>query len=77
MWIGLSDRVVEGTYQWVSTENALGYPPASGPPWAVGEPTGDSVQDYVFIGGDFHDEVESVTNVAVCECDDYPRDMTH
>jgi hypothetical protein len=75
MWLGLSDRRMEGTYRWVTAEPINGYPPANGSPWANGEPDNALGQDCVVSqNGQLADTQCSASSSAVCECDDYPDD---
>ena len=74
-WIGLSDRVTEGTFLWVSGE-PTSYPGASGSPWATNEPqSGTNVNCALIVhsSGDF--KVQQCPNLrtVICECDDYPN----
>jgi len=77
-WIGLTDRVVEGTYRWVTAEATSGYPPASGTPWGPGEPDNVVGEDCiaVTIGGLFQDASCGGGLQALCECDDHANDPT-
>jgi hypothetical protein len=81
LWVGLSDRVVEGAFQWVSSEPAMGYPPASGTPWASGQPSAtDPLDDCVIMNvqADFDDVLcNGTTRAYICECDDYVLDPAH
>ena len=82
VWIGLSDRVMEGEYRWV-TDERVGMPPLENPPWPAGQPdnsgTGGTEQDCVRIQGMtgaaptlFDDgECSSIFDY-VCECDGNP-----
>jgi len=84
VWIGLSDRVSEGNYLWV-TDEPVGMPPLENPPWPPGQPdnsgTGGGQQDCVRIQGAtgtaptlFDDgECSSIFDY-VCECDRYAPD---
>lgn len=74
-WIGVSDRVTEGLYRWVTAEATMGYPGGSGTPWAGGEP------DHVLPGddcvetnstADFAETDCFVSLASWCECDANP-----
>ena len=81
VWIGLSDRRVEGQFKWVTDEDVGGAPPPMMPPWGSGEPndTGGD-QDCVRMVGlsspseatMFTDEACSEVFGFLCECDDFP-----
>lgn len=71
IWIGLSDRITDGTFLWVTTEDTMGYPPASGAPWQnLG--TGPCVQHKIPDG--FNTRDCGLTRRYLCECDGYPND---
>lgn len=77
IWIGLSDRVTTGTYQWVTLEATGGFPPATGPPWKGGQPNdgGGGTEDCVEMdaAGLWDDRpCDNDTNQYVCECDAFP-----
>lgn len=79
VWIGVTDRVLDGTWRWVTAEPIVGYPPASGTPWKSGEPNddGDCVQ---MLSGSVHELEDrpctSDNERYVCECDAYAEDPT-
>jgi hypothetical protein len=78
MWIGLTDRIDEGTYQWVTTQEVAA-PPLTTPPWGAGQPDGQAdAQDCVRIQGStgtsptMFDDSECASSFNyVCECDGY------
>ena len=79
MWIGLSDRISEGTFLPVTNEPTDGFPPASGPPWGVGQPanTGIGTDDCVQLVGNGQTGVLETLDCGdggnyVCECDAFP-----
>jgi hypothetical protein len=71
VWIGFSDRALEGTFVWVTAEATAGYPPATGAPWASTEPTGGAGEDCAFESptGTLSDALCTATYDFVCECD--------
>lgn len=75
-WIGVSDRVTELAYRWVTDEIILGTnPPATGSPWAVGEPDHANAADDCVEMGITADYAESDCAVLLpvwCECDEHP-----
>ncbi|CAN5752784.1 hypothetical protein BH11MYX3_BH11MYX3_47130 [soil metagenome] len=75
-WIGVSDRVTELAYRWVTDEIILGTnPPAAGSPWAVGEPRHASPTDDCVEMGTTADYAETDCSVQLpvwCECDEHP-----
>ena len=76
-WIGLSDRVAEGQFRWVTSE-PVPVPPDDQPPWAPNEPNGGAAADCGFLdNGEYQDVACEVTAAAyVCECDGYANDPT-
>jgi hypothetical protein len=77
MWIGLTDRINEGSYQWV-TPQEVAYPPMTSPPWGAGQPDGAEAQNCVRIQGStglsptMLDDSECASSFSyVCECDGY------
>lgn len=77
VWIGLSDLKLEGTYVAVTAEDTMGYPPASGTPWDVGEPNPDAGRDCVlFDTGELLVESCGLNREYFCECDAYANDPT-
>ena len=76
-WIGLSDNKTEGTFIPVTAENTLGYPPATGGPWAAFEPSSEGLNvDCVYVDGtgNLHAEPCTLNRNYVCECDAYAND---
>jgi lectin-like protein len=80
-WIGVSDRVTELAYRWVTDEIILGTnPPAAGSPWASGEPkharpTDDCVE--MNVTADYAETDCGVTLPVWCECDEHPVVVTN
>ncbi|MBZ0236701.1 MAG: C-type lectin domain-containing protein [Deltaproteobacteria bacterium] len=82
LWLGVSDRVTTFAWRWVTAEEIEAYPPGSGPPWRVGQPTnGDSgAQDCVVMeeNGLWDDRpCNSDAYAYVCECDAFPEEPAH
>lgn len=77
IWTGLSDRAIEGAYQWVTQETNT-YPPSSGDPWAAGEPKASAGDDCVMLQTQGVLKVTSCTfgKIFVCECDAFMNDPT-
>lgn len=76
VWIGLSDRVTEGTYLWV-TDEVTAYPPASGAPWGTNEPqTGTTINCVLLTKSGGQLKVQQCPNLRsfICECDDHASD---
>ena len=80
IWIGLSDRISEGSFRWVSAE-PVGMPPLENPPWPPGQPDDNGGQDCVRIQGSttvaptlFDDTQCGLMFDYVCECDAYAPD---
>lgn len=78
-WIGLSDRIVDQTYRWVSTENPV-YPPltawtSNGPDTTPGADCGEMLgnSDLQMTGC----MPQPVGLTFICECDAFPVDKTH
>lgn len=72
-WVGLSDRVVEGSFRWVSAGGAI--LPMSGMPWATNEPDHASpADDCVEMNGvaDYAESDCTALLKAWCECDANP-----
>jgi len=77
-WIGLSDRATEGTFRWVTDEDTGGYPPATGTPWAAGEPSADTVaSDCTLQSTTWNDAPCTLNREYVCECDGYAANPAH
>jgi len=75
VWIGLSDFKVEGSFIWVTAEPTAGFPPATGSPWASGEPSGNASEDCAYESATgFADGLCTATFDYVCECDASPDD---
>ena len=78
-WIGLSDRITEGTYLWVTDETTT-YPPASGAPWGTNEPqAGTTVNCVVLAMSVGQLKMQNCGNQRgyICECDNHAADATH
>ena len=73
VWIGLSDRSVDGTFVWVTTEATAGFPPATGGPWTTNEPSGNTGENCGYEGAfGFNDGLCTPNFHYVCECDTSP-----
>jgi hypothetical protein len=78
-WIGLSDRVTEGTYVWV-TDEVTAYPPTSGTPWGTNEPQAGTTINCVVAsksGGQLRVQQCGNARSYICECDGHANDTTH
>lgn len=78
-WLGLSDRITEGTYLWVTDELTL-YPPASGAPWGTNEPQVGTTTNCVLLAKTVGQlKVQNCGNQRgfICECDNHAADPTH
>jgi hypothetical protein len=81
VWIGLTDRRIEDTFQWVTIQ-PVGLPPRENPPWGTGQPDdSDGNQDCTRIQGAsnaeptlFDDAGCGIDQDYVCECDSFPAD---
>lgn len=73
-WIGLTARITPGKFIWVTNETSS-YPPASGGPWASGEPSTSNGDDCVIQLGndDFDATICTSLYQFVCECDAFPN----
>lgn len=72
-WIGLSDRVLEGRYLWITAGGAV--LPMAGSPWATNEPDHASPTDDCVEMNGVADYAESDCTIQLpywCECDDSP-----
>lgn len=76
-WIGLVDRVTEGSFLWVTAQPSS-YPPANGSPWGAAQPDdfGPGGQDCVRVvdGAELDDAFCPDTFGFVCECDGFADD---
>lgn len=69
LWVGVTDRVSEGTFFKVTTGLATYLP------WLSGEPNDQFGEDCVELkGGGFNDEDCGSSRASVCECDGKPAD---
>lgn len=72
-WIGLSDRAVEGTFVWVTSEPTGGYPVVGqSPPWDTDDPdNADGGEDCVRFKNSFvlEDKPCGDEQSFICECD--------
>lgn len=77
VWLGLTDRVTEGTYIWM-TSDAPTYPPTTGPPWAQGQPANGVAADCVEMDQFAQLSEASCANTKryICECDTFAADPT-
>ncbi len=80
-WIGLSDKKIEGTFLAVTAEDTMGYPPATGAPWASDEPSAEGIEvDCVYLeqtasnGLQLKAELCTLNREYICECDAYAND---
>lgn len=74
LWIGLSDRVTPNTYRWVTAE-PVQYPPDSGSPWGMGQPSRDADEECILEHAAttlLDDTACSTMALYVCECDAFP-----
>lgn len=75
-WIGVTDRVTELAYRWVTNEIVLGTnPPTTGSPWASGEPDhANATDDCVEMGltADYAESDCAALLPVWCECDEHP-----
>jgi Lectin C-type domain len=63
-WLGMSDRIAEGTWRWV-TGPQLGFVD-----WISGNPNGGTNQNCgEFNGAGWHDDACTVSQPFICECD--------
>jgi len=69
-WIGLSDRKTNGVFLAV-TDQAPAFPPASGPPWAQGQPTSGCVE--ITALGQLIADACGKNFGYICECDGVPN----
>ena len=74
-FVGLSDRVTEGTYTWVTAETTT-FPPATGAPWGTNEPQASAAADCVIEATNGTLKVVDCGNNRdfICECDAYAAD---
>lgn len=75
-WVGLSDRVTNGTFLPVTDEPTT-FPPASGSPWATGEPTNDKPCVATNDNGQLITLTCGNGRTFICECDGVPDDPTN
>lgn len=74
-WIGLSDRVLEGSWRWVTLEDIAGYPEVGSPAWYPFEPNNQNGMEHCVhtkLEGGFNDVECNTLRTFVCECDGYP-----
>ncbi len=80
-WIGLTDRIDDDQFRWVTIQGTGGYPGNSGGPWGPNEPRnglGDS-EDCVWMSaqmGQLADDSCEQNEQFVCECDAFAEDPT-
>jgi len=73
VWIGLSDLVTDGTFLWVTVENTMGYPPASGAPW---QNLGADPCVLLKVPDGFNTRGCTLNRRSLCECDAYANDVS-
>jgi hypothetical protein len=84
-WIGVSDRLVENVYLWVTDEPIQNYPPTTAitgvSPWATGQPAHAGMADDCVAMDTTANfvEVDCTTTLynAWCECDAFPINASH
>jgi hypothetical protein len=80
VWIGLSDRVTEGTFVPV-TDQQTNYPPELGPPWAAGQPDNagpnENCVQLLETTGELEDVACGNGRAYICECDGFPEDPSN
>jgi hypothetical protein len=76
-FVGLSDRITEGAYIWV-TDEITAFPGASGAPWGTNEPLASATADCVTESPNGALRVVDCGNSRdyICECDAYAADPT-
>ena len=76
-WVGLSDLRTDGVFLPV-TDEATTFPPASGAPWATGEPSaGDKSCVLMNDNGVLSSKTCGLARPSICECDGVPNDPTN
>ncbi len=77
-WVGLSARVTDATFLPVTDEPTT-FPPDSGSPWAIGEPSNNNDQPCVAMNDNGRLITLSCGNGRnfICECDGVPDDPTN
>ena len=77
VWVGYSDRIVEGAFRATTLEPIGDYVVPNSPAWAFGEPnqqtTGEDCLEIILEGG-LNDNDCANTRMFVCECDAYAND---
>lgn len=71
VWIGLSDLVTDGTFLWVTVEDTMGYPPASGAPW---QNLGTDPCVILKVPDGLNTKDCGLNKHYLCECDTYADD---
>jgi hypothetical protein len=77
VWVGYSDRLVEGEFRATTLEPIGNYVAPSSPAWAFGEPNHQTTAencDEVILEGGLNDNNCANTRMFVCECDSYAND---
>ncbi len=77
VWVGYSDRVVEGTFLAVTSEPIGNYVQPGSPAWAAGEPNHQTAAENcveIILEGGLNDNDCANTRMSVCECDGYTND---
>ncbi|HSD86026.1 MAG TPA: C-type lectin domain-containing protein [Kofleriaceae bacterium] len=74
-WIGFSDRVTEGTFQWVTAEPNQYAQMYMMTPWEIDQPDGDGdCGEIRMASAALHDKDCANTDPYICECDDSAND---
>jgi hypothetical protein len=75
-WVGLSDRATDTVFIPV-TDEEVDIPPASGPPWAIGEPMVGTADCVAINSGELVTLACGNGRNYICECDGIPTDPTN
>lgn len=77
VWVGYSDRVVEGQFLAVTQEPIGNYVDAGSPAWSSGEPNHQTAAEdcaEIILEGGLNDQACANTRMFVCECDAFAND---